>query len=137
MKLDRNVTNAVLFSSAAALYPTVAYASTQDSIHIPVSLATYFVVFGAFSIATYKGIKKSEKNRLEDLHERIIPAEKRFIEFLKATEEQSTKSENEIDFEKAYLEKLEKEEDYLCGRLNIDKEALAAESVEHPHVKIK
>ena len=123
LKLDKKTIQKVaIFSSALTLVPTNAYAAAPNMESIPQSLGAYVLVFGGLALATYREIKKEERERLYDIQENLIPSIKKGIKKLKECKDENNKNrlKYEIDTEKAYLDYLKKNKSELCKRLNID-----------------
>ena len=123
LKLDKKTIQKVaIFSSALTLMPTNAYASAPNMESLPQSIGAYALVFSGLALATYREIKKEERERLYEIHENLIPAQRNAIKYLKETKSKRNnhRIKYEIDSEKAYLEYLKEKRSELCERLNID-----------------
>ena len=123
LKLDKKTIQKVaIFSSALTLVPTNAYASTPNMESIPQSLGVYALVFGGLALAAYKEIKKEERERLYEIHENLIPAQRKAIKYLKNSKNKNNihRLKYEIDSEEAYLDYLKEKKRELCEKLSID-----------------
>ena len=123
LKLDKKTIQKIaIFSSVLTLVPTEAYAAAPNTESLPQAAGAYALVFGGLALAAYKEIKKEERERLYEIHENLIPTQKKVIKYLKSTKGKRNKNilKYEIDSEKAYLDYLKEKKSELCEKLNID-----------------
>ena len=123
LKLDKKkIQKVAIFSSALALVPTEAYAAMPNIESMPSHAGVYVLILGGIVFATYREIKKEERERLYEIHENLIPAQREAIKYLKEAKNKRNKRriKYEIDSEKAYLEYLKEKRRELCEKLNID-----------------
>lgn len=123
LKLDKKTIQKVaIFSSALTLVPTEAYAAMPNVESMPSQTGLYAFILGGISLAVYREVKKEERERLYEIQENLIPAQRQAIKYLKSTKNSTNKNKikYEIDSEKAYLEYLKEKKSELCERLNID-----------------
>lgn len=123
LKLNKkNIQKIAIFSSALALIPNEAYAATTNVESLPQVTGVYVLVFGGLALATYREIKKVERESLYELEKNLIPAQRKAIKYLKSSKNKSNTNilKYELDSERAYLDYLKEKKSALCERLNID-----------------
>lgn len=123
LKLDKKIIQKVaIFSSALTLIPNEAYAATPNMESLPQVAGTYALVFGGLALAAYREVKNEERKRLYEIHENLIPAQKKSINYLRGIKDKKNnlRIKFEIDSEKAYLDYLKEKKRELCEKLNID-----------------
>lgn len=123
LKLDKKTIQKVaIFSSALTLMPKEAYAAAPNMESVPSLAGVYALILGGLALATYKEIKKEERERLYEIHENLIPAQRKAIKYLKSSKNKRNKHilKYEIDSEEAYLDYLKEKKSALCEKLNID-----------------
>ena len=123
LKLDKKTIQKVaIFSSALTLMPKEAYAAAPNMESISSHVGVYALIFGGLALAAYKEIKKEERERLYEIQENLIPAQRKAIKYLKETKNKRNKHilKYEINSEEAYLDYLKAKKSILCKKLNID-----------------
>ena len=90
--------------------------------NMPCEAGIYAILLGGFALAAYREIKKEERERLYEIEENLIPAQRRTIKFLKNSKNKKNKHrlKYEIDSERDYLDYLLEKRSELCDKLNID-----------------
>lgn len=122
-KLDKKKMQTVaVVSSALALMPTQAYAAVPNMENIPSHLGGAVLILGGISLLTLREIRKEERERLYEIHENLIPAQKKALKYLKSAQNNQNKRRinYEINSEIEYLKYLKEKRSELCESLNID-----------------
>ena len=123
LKLDKKkIQKVAIFSSALTLVPTEAYAAMPNMESMPSHAGVYVLILGGIVLATYREIKKEERERLYEIQENLIPAQREAIKYLKSSKNKRNKNrlKYELASEKEYLDYLKEKRSELCERLNID-----------------